>query len=363
MKIAVIINSLNIGGAEKLVADSFPYVRQKFPESELIVLKESKSFIYDSLKAKAIQMHFLTKASVYNPLLVFKLIPVLKRNDIVHFHLFPTLYWVVLASMLIKKKPYLIYTEHSTHNKRRDSKLFKWLDQRIYSRIDKIVSIADEVDFNIKTHLKHKLDNKIVCINNGVDLDLINNAKSHTKQALGFQEDDIILLQVSSFRLPKDQPTLLKALQKLPSKYKLLLAGDGELRVNNEKLSIELGVADRVHFLGNRNDIPQLLKSVDIIVLSSHHEGLSLASIEAMASGNPFIAADVPGLREIVKGYGLVFEKGNTQDLVEKILNLEQNPDLRHRVIANCQQRAQDFSLQKMLSAYLELYEQSVLLE
>lgn len=359
MKVAVIINSLNIGGAEKLVADSFPFVRQKFPESELIVLKESKSFIFDSLKTKAIPVNFLTKASVYNPLIIFKLIPVLKRNEVVHFHLFPTLYFVVLASMLIKKKPYLIYTEHNTNNKRRDSKLFKWLDQHIYSRIDKIVSIADEVDVNIKTHLKHKMDNKIVCINNGVDLELIKNAKAYTKQELGFQEDDIILLQVSSFRLQKDQSTLLKALQKLPSKYKLLLAGDGELRMDNEKLSIELGVFDRVHFLGNRKDIPQLLKSVDIIVLSSHHEGLSLASIEAMASGNPFIASDVPGLREIVKGYGLVFEKGNTQDLVENILNLEQNPDLRHQVIVDCQQRAQDFSLQKMLTAYTSLYLQA----
>ena len=154
----------------------------------------------------------------------------------------------------------------------------------------------------------------------------------------------------------KSNDCILKALQVLPKKYKLLLAGDGELKNEIENLAKTLDLSDRVHFLGNRNDVPQLLKSVDVIILSSNHEGLSLSSIEALASGKPFIASDVPGLREIVKSYGLVFEKGNIQDLVEKILSMEQSSELRTKVIATCMTRAQDFDIQKMITAYIKLY-------
>lgn len=356
MKLSIIINSLNIGGAEKLVADSFPLIKEKIEETQLIVLKHSPSFIAKQLDHKDEHVKFLDKGSLYNPFLIFKLIPILRKSEVIHFHLFPTLYWVVIASMFVRNKPKLIYTEHSTHNKRRDSKIFKFLDRLVYSRIDKIVSISKDVDTNIKKHLGQTFESKVSLIHNGVDLQTITSATAYHKSDLEFEDCDILLLQVSSFRWQKDQATLMKALKSLPSDYKLLLAGDGPLREEMEHLVKELDLTRRVHFLGNRPDVPNLLKTADIIVLSSKHEGLSLASIEAMASGKPFIASDVPGLREIVKGYGLLFEQGNEKALADTILSLEKNPGMKENVVKACQKRAEEFDIQKMVRAYIALY-------
>ncbi len=356
MKLSIIINSLNIGGAEKLVADSFPLVKEKIEETQLIVLKNNPSFIAKQLDQKGEHVKFLDKGSLYNPFLIFKLIPLLRKSEVVHFHLFPTLYWVVIASMFVRNKPKLIYTEHNTHNKRRDSKIFKFLDRLVYSRIDKIVSISKDVDTNIKKHLGQTFESKVSMVQNGVDLQTIISATAYHKFDLGFADTDVLLLQVSSFRWQKDQTTLIKALKSLPSEYKLLLAGDGPLREEMENLVKELELTGRVQFLGNRPDIPNLLKTADIIVLSSKHEGLSLASIEAMASGKPFIASDVPGLREIVKGYGLLFEQGNAAELADKIRTLTADPAFYEEVRQRCAARVADFDIHQMVQQYLLLY-------
>lgn len=357
MKLSIIINSLNIGGAEKLVADSFPLIKEKIEETQLIVLKHSPSFIAKQLDQKGNHVKFLDSGSLYNPYLIFKLIPIIRKSEVVHFHLFPTLYWVVIASMFLRNRPKLIYTEHSTHNKRRDSKIFKFLDRLVYSRIDKIVSISKDVDTNIKKHLGKAFESKVSLIHNGVDLQTITSAAAYHKSDLGFDDTDVLLLQVSSFRWQKDQGTLIKALKLLPSEYKLLLAGDGPLREEMENLVKELELTGRVQFLGNRPDIPNLLKTADIIVLSSKHEGLSLASIEAMASGKPFVASDVPGLREIVKDYGLLFEQGNEKALSDTILNLENSSELEIKIVKACQKRAEEFDIQKMVRAHITLYD------
>lgn len=360
MRLTVIINSLGIGGAEKLVADSFPLFKEEFSEAKLVVLTKTDSFLVKKLNHYESALQFLTTGSVYNPLLIFKLIPILKKSEVVHLHLFPTLYWVVLASFLVKKKPMLIYTEHSTHNKRRDSKIFKYLDRIIYARIDKIVSISKDVDMNIKNHIGQKLASRVSLITNGVDLDVIKSAKAYSKKELGYENSDVLLLQVSSFRWQKDQTTLIKALKLLPPHFKLMLAGEGPLRKQMEFLALELQLSSRMTFLGNRNDIDKLIKSVDCNILSSRVEGFGLAAVEAMASGKPFVASDVPGLREIVKDYGVLFEQGNAEQLAKIILKLTNDFMYRQSITEKCLSRAQEFGIEKMTQLYMELYKRAL---
>ena len=96
-------------------------------------------------------------------------------------------------------------------------------------------------------------------------------------------------------------------MSELPNNYSLQIVGDGPRRPILEKLAEE----KNVEFLGIRTDIPDILSSTDIVVLSSHWEGLSLSSIEGMASGRPFIASDVDGLHEMVNGAGVLFPDGD----------------------------------------------------
>src|SRR5690606_35490159 len=299
MKILQIINSLNIGGAEKLIAESVPLYKNKGISMDVLCLSSKKTVLWEELENNNIKVTGLSKKSVYNPFLIFKIIPYLKKYDIIHLHLFPALYWVVLAKWFSFSKAKLIFTEHSTHNNRREKKLFQIIDRIIYKGLHQIITISPDVDKSLKTHLRVKKNN-IHLISNGVNISKFAEAKAYNKSDF-FQENSFILIQVSSFRKAKDQKLIIKALKTLPEEIVLLLVGEGPLKEENEKLVKELKLENRVQFLGLRNDIPELLKTADSIILSSFYEGFGLAIVEGMAAQKPVIASDVPGLREIVK--------------------------------------------------------------
>lgn len=101
--------------------------------------------------------HRFNTGSVYNPLLVFKIIPYLKKYDLIHAHLFPVLYWVVLAKWISFSKKKIVYTEHNTNNKRREIKLFQKIDRIIYSGLHQIITISLEVDNKLKPGLRIRL--------------------------------------------------------------------------------------------------------------------------------------------------------------------------------------------------------------
>lgn len=108
--------------------------------------------------------------------------------------------------------------------------------------------------------------------------------------------------------------------------------------------------------MGVRDDVPGLLKSASIAVMSSHWEGFGLAAAEAMAAGMPVIASDVDGLSEVVQGAGVLFEHGNERQLAHKILQLESDRGLYDRVAARCMERAAGFDIAQMVRGYDRLY-------
>ncbi|MDE6332636.1 MAG: glycosyltransferase, partial [Muribaculaceae bacterium] len=125
-------------------------------------------------------------------------------------------------------------------------------------------------------------------------------------------------------------------------------------------LASELGLSERVHFLGVRSDIAELLKASDYVVMSSHFEGLSLSSVEGMSVGKPFLASDVDGLREVVKGYGILFPHEDSAALAAEIMKLEENREMYKSVAEACRHRAADFDIAQMVDAYSRIYNQSI---
>jgi len=358
MKVAHIINSLSIGGAEKLAIDSLPYYINGLNHIDLIVLKKTKTN-FESLLPVGVNPIYLTDKSLYSPLLIFKLIPILRKYDIVHIHLFPALYWVVLANFFSLGKTKLAYTEHSTHNKRRNNFVFKIFDKFIYSKLNFIGCISQATEENLVHHLKsQKLNTSVIF--NGIDLSKFESVHGADLLYNYFDKESFVLIQVSSFRAQKDQKTVIQSLQYLPDSIKLLLVGDGELKSSNEELVEELNLNNRVKFLGNRNDIPQLMSYADVCVLSSHYEGFGLAVLEGMISKKPSIASDVEGIREVVKGYGLLFERGNAKELANLVLQLYSNEIYYNEIANNCYNRALEFDIRDMVKQYIDKYEKMV---
>lgn len=363
MKVLQIINSLGTGGAEKLLLDTIPLYREKGIEMDVLVFWNNNHQFINELKQLDCCKVIVLKESdnykhIYSVSHIWKLRKYLKEYDIAHVHLFPAQYFTALANISIGSRCKMIFTEHNTTNRRIQKSYFQSIERFIYSRYEKLVCISNEIKKIYNKYLP-VLDNRSVVIHNGINLEVIAKADSIIKSDLhrSIKKSDTLLLQVSAFRLQKDQKTLIEAMPLLPNHVVLLLVGDGETRNECEMLVSQLSLNDRVFFLGQRMDIARLLKTVDIVVLSSKYEGLSLSSIEGMASGRPFIASDVPGLSEIVEGAGVLFEVGNVQELAVKIQELLGNKILYDGTVKACQVRASQYDIHKMIDEHIALYE------
>ena len=364
MKVLHIINNLGSGGAEKLLEDLIPLMnKMENVEADILLLTDEKNVLYDSLINKGVKVDVVKYRNMYDIRNIFEI----KKHivdgdyDIVHTHIFPTQYWVALSRMFIEnKKVKFITTEHSTHNRRREKFYFRYIDKLIYSQYDSIISITEKTRDNLIDWIdpKHKKVDKHVVIENGVDIAKIKAALPYKKNELinGITENTKLICMVGRFSEAKDQPTLIRAVSKLSRDIHLILVGEGPLISDNKKLAEELGISDRVHFLGFRQDIPRILKTVDIVVLSSHWEGLSLASIEGLASGKPFIASKVPGLEEIVEGHGVLFEKGNYNQLCEIITSLLNDNKIYNETAKSCVQQSKKYELKNTVISLWKLY-------
>lgn len=358
MRVLQIINSLEIGGAEKLILDLVPQLQCEGLVVDVLLLNGVETPFLKQLKETFHGNIFVLGSSNYNPLCTFKIMGYLKKYDLVHVHLFPSQYFVAAAKMLSFSKVPLIITEHNTENKRIHNKWFKYLEKFIYSLYSKVICITEDVKDSLIKHYRLG-PNKLVVINNGIDIRQIEKEKSYSKQQFGYEDDDILLIMVAGFRTQKDQDSVIKVIAELPENFKLILVGDGERRIALEKLIKDLKVGTRVNMMGIRNDVPSLIKMCDVAVLSSHWEGFGLAAAEAMACGVPVVASNVPGLANVVGNGGLLFQRGDVIDLKEKIcslLNLEISDEIIRRGLI----KARNYDLEKMCKSTIELYKKVV---
>ncbi len=337
------------------MVDLLPRLRERSNDVELVVFDGVRTAFYDELENQGVKIHaFSVNGSVYNPLHILRLRRLMKHADIVHTHNTSPQLFAAIANLILGAT--LITTEHNTSNRRRGKAWLKPLDSWMYRQYHRIICISDQAETNLVDYLP-ELKEKVSTIYNGIDVERF--ASCHrplpTKVA---QLREVMVTMVAAFREQKDQPTLIKAVALLPDNYHLQLVGTGEqLLIDGCKaLAEELGVVSRVHFLGMRRDVPDLLSASDVVVLSSHYEGLSLSSLEGMASGRPFIASDVDGLHEIVDGFGVLVPHEDAQALADTIRQLADDPALSQRIAEKCMMRARMYNIETMADEYNGLY-------
>jgi len=351
MRILHVITSLQTGGAEHLLVDLLPRLRAGGRNVvELLVFDGRQTPFMEELESKGIKIHKLSVGgNVYNPLNIFRMTSYMIQYDIIHTHNTACQLYAPWAKMLSFARKPLVTTEHSSNNRRRSKKWLRPIDRWMYSRYAAVVCIADKPRLNLEQHIGKKRN--IMTIPNGVDtLRFIRPVKDVTGQT------DFVITMVAGLRVEKDHETVLRAMKRLPGNYRLQLVGGGVKEEGLKAMAAELGIKDRVSFLGVRLDVPDILEQSDIVLLSSHWEGLSLSSIEGMASGRPFIASDVDGLREMVGGAGELFPHGDDEALAGKIQYLCEHPEEYKQVATRCQEKARQYDISVTVNRYLDLY-------
>ena len=354
-RLAIVNHNLGSGGAEKLIYDMAIELQKRGINFSVILLTSVNCIYGKRLLEKGIDVIYLSdRWDIYSPKNIFRLIKVLKDYDIIHTHVYSAQLWTALASLYLDKKKIYITTEHSNSNNRRGRVLFKLIDKMMYSRYSNIVCITSKVRDSLVEWIGN--NDKFRVIENGIDIDSILSFKERTRKELGFKEDDILLCQIARLNIVKNHETSFKTLKELPQKYKLILLGEGERKDKLLRLVGQLGISDRVYFLGYRDDVYGVLKAMDISLLTSQYEGLPISCLESMLLV-PFIGSRVPGIKEVVAGYGELFELNNHLELKDLILKVVEDRELYEKLKRECNKRATEYSIKKCVDKYIEVYE------
>jgi glycosyltransferase involved in cell wall biosynthesis len=197
-------------------------------------------------------------------------------------------------------------------------------------------------------------------------LELIHNGIENDQSFAPIKSDTINaecnIICVARFDVPKDHRTLLLALKQINHiPWRLRLVGSGPLLAETKQLAGQLGMSEKVEFLGERSDVAELLTQADLFVLLSHWESLPISIIEAMRAGLPVIASNVGGITELVDDgiSGRVVSAGNISEAADALCSLISNSSLRQSMSTASQQKfLQQFTADLMLSKTLGCYQQ-----
>ena len=228
--------------------------------------------------------------------------------------------------------PVLIQVEHNSRE--RYTPWSRWLSRRLARKSAALVGVSEGVRQSL---LAQGLPaDKTVAIPNGIDL-------ARFAQPGGQREAGLVMS--ARFARQKDHATLIDAMALLGSqglKPHLQLAGTGPLMSRMQARVARLNLAGQLSFLGHHADMPGLLRSQAVYVLSTHFEGMPLALVEAMASGCACIASDVVGVRGVIEDgvTGLLVPESDAPALAAAIARLLRDPALAARLGAAARERA-----------------------
>jgi glycosyltransferase involved in cell wall biosynthesis len=199
---------------------------------------------------------------------------------------------------------------------------------------------------------------RVFVIHNGVVAPTCAHTEGFVRAELGIPGDAPVVGAIARLAPQKRLDRLLRAVAELPAEVHSVIAGEGELRDELVALAAELGIADRVRFLGHRDDTADVLAALDVFVVSSDREGLSNAMLEALAAGVPVVSTAVSGSEDALAPFpdgsapGVIV--GQSGDgLAAALLRLLEDPALRGRMgEAGRRRAAERFSFDGMLDRW-----------
>jgi len=191
-------------------------------------------------------------------------------------------------------------------------------------------------------------------------------SSAQLRRSLGLASSSIVVGALANLRPEKDLGTFLLAalaiLKRFPT-AEFLLIGDGPEANSLKQFAGDLGILESVHFLRDRSDVPDLLATLDILILSSYTESFPNAILEAMAMGKPVVATNVGGVSELVwEGQtGYLVPPKDPEAIAERVLGLCQDPARRLQMGKSARLRVEsEFSVSELIKRLERFYTQSL---
>lgn len=351
-----VINNLPVGGAERFLVLLARAERDLGWDVEVVTLALPNP-LASELAESGIPHRELGRPRLNDPRLVLDLWRLCRkrRPQVVHTHLF----YADTAGRLAARAagvPVIVSTEHSTEGAPLSAR------RRLAMRASRpfahrIVTVSEAVRASAARRLG-LAEEALPVIPNGIDLARFERATPLDRAALGAAPGQVLVGAVGRLDEAKGYDVLLAALAQLPDpRVRLVVAGDGPQRSALERLAAARGVAATVRWLGWRDDVPQLLATVDIVAMPSRYEGHSMALLEAMAAGRACVVSDIPELTGTLGEAGLRVRRGDAAALAAALGRLAGDAALRQQFGSAARRAAGAFSVEASARRYVALYE------
>lgn len=360
IRVALAIESSGPGGAERMVLSLAEALKRGGDEPIIATLKSG--WMTQRAETAGFPVWIEPQLPGLDPGWVLRFARRLSREriDVLHTHEFGMNSYGGAAA-LISRTP-AISTIHGRH----------WVVDRLRRRVAyrllralgvPIVAVSRDLAGFLEQRLGLPRG-RLEVVHNGIAMQPALRAEERTarraalRSEIGIPPKLPLLIAVGNLYPVKDHATLLQALSRLADPW-LAIAGRGGEEENLRRLARELGIAERVHLLGLRDDIPSLLAAGDVFVQPSRSEGLPLAVLEAMAQQIPIVATDVGGVGEAIRDgeTGTLVRAGDPAALAAAVGRILDSPDRGAALAAAANARVrEEFSVEQMLSRYRELY-------
>ncbi len=301
MNVLHVIEAMHQGGAESLVVE---HVRLAAPDVRSTVVALNRGGpSFEAAHAAGAETILLGKGGARLAALgaLVRLMRA-RRIDVVNGHNPSGATYATFAARLAGV-PVVVRTEHSIHYAARGTRAYAPVEAVITALTDRVVCVCEAARASHAARFPWAQDRFVTVMNGISEVPAGTRPRAEVRAELGLPADVPVALTVGSLTPQKSQDVLLRAMARARAAGcggVLLIAGEGRLRAPLLALHAELGLGDRVRFIGARTDVPDLMQACDLFVLSSSREGLSVTLLEAMRAARATLATDVGGNGEAV---------------------------------------------------------------
>ena len=335
MRVAQLIDSLTVGGAEKLQVTFMRTALSRGIQPTLITFKAyPEQHYYRELKSMGVEIIEIKGRNLFDPVLFRKLIQILRERkfDVLHTHL---TYAIILGGIAgrLTGTP-VVASIHNLNSYRYSWQYLESVSLRLFT--DRRIAVGWMVAKTHQAYAKSYIDRfPIDVVQNPVEpaLNLSQKEKLAVRTEIGADPSRLLLVTVGRLGKSKGYDDLLDAVDELRRTHPhilLAIAGAGSyLDAITEKIK-SLKLDEHVRLLGLRSDVPRLLAASDIYVSASHAEGLPISILEAMAAGLPVVATDVGDIPLIIKPeFGICVPAHQPGRIAAALRDLVENPEKR----------------------------------
>lgn len=353
-----LITWLPVGGIERRLVAVLPRLDRTLFAPRLICLRE-RGPLAEELEAAGVPVSVVPFRSRLSPAAIWRLARALRGSVIVHAHMYRANVPGTIAARLAGV-PVILGQVHNVDTWQTGRQ--RLMDRLTARRRTATVAVSRRVQEDVCRTLRLPPE-RVPVLHNGIDLAPFRAPldREALRAELGLRSDQVAVLCAARLHPQKNHRGLLQALVRLPSAlppWRCLVAGDGPERVTLEQLCVAHGLQHRVTFLGQRHDVPRLMRACDLSVLPSDKEGFSNTVLESLAAGLPVVATDVGGNAEAIEHgvSGFLTGRADVEDLAERLAQLIADAGLRRRMAAAALAAAPRFSLESMVDETQKLY-------